>query len=214
MENIGAEPSIVHGTLHGPGYSGDGGISGGYTPAGGALADAFHVFAVEWEAGRIRWFIDGLEYFSLTPSQLPGGITWVFNQPQFLIMNLAVGGNWPGNPNASTAFPQRMTVDYVRVYQRSSVVVPLTIVRVTVDPAANWQSYINVYNLPAYDGAFRFGDLWDTAAFCAEFRGTTLHLNPNTIPDPSPYWYVGGGPPGRPHLSCIYQRFLPGLFII
>lgn len=117
MENIGSEPGTVHGTIHGPGYSGGGGISGGYTlPGGAALADAFHIFAVEWETNRIRWYIDGQQYFSLGPANLPNGAAWVFTAPQFLLLNVAVGGNWPGNPNGSTTFPQRMTVDYVRVY--------------------------------------------------------------------------------------------------
>ncbi|MSU57361.1 MAG: glycosyl hydrolase family protein [Pedosphaera sp.] len=116
MENIGAETNLVHGTIHGPGYSGGGGIGGPYTLAGAAFADGFHVFAVEWETNRLRWFVDGQQYFSATPASLPGGATWVFTQPQFLLLNVAVGGNWPGNPNGSTTFPQRMTVDYVRVY--------------------------------------------------------------------------------------------------
>jgi len=117
MENIGSEPATVHGTIHGPGYSGGSGIGGPYVvPGGGAVADAFHVFAIEWETNRIRWYVDNNLYFNATPANLPAGKQWVFNAPQFLIMNLAVGGNWPGNPNGSTTFPQRMTVDYVRIY--------------------------------------------------------------------------------------------------
>jgi beta-glucanase (GH16 family) len=117
MENIGSAPSTVHGTVHGPGYSGGGGIGGSYVLQGAQLADDFHVYAVEWEAARIRWFIDGQQYFSLTPAQLPAGSPWVFNSPHFLLLNVAVGGNWPGDPDGSTVFPQRMTVDYVRVYK-------------------------------------------------------------------------------------------------
>ncbi|MGL4400193.1 MAG: family 16 glycosylhydrolase [Luteolibacter sp.] len=116
MENIGREPSTLYGTLHGPGYSGGGGISGNTVLAGAALGDDFHVYAIEWEENRIRWFLDGQQFFSLTPANLPNGSAWVFNAPQFLILNVAVGGNWPGSPNDSTVFPQRMTVDYVRVY--------------------------------------------------------------------------------------------------
>lgn len=117
MENIGAEPSIVHGTIHGPGYSGGNGIGGPYTlPGGAAFADDFHVFAVEWETNRIRWYMDDHQYFTVTPANIPNGTQWVFTQPQFLLLNVAVGGNWPGNPNGTTVFPQRMTVDYVRVY--------------------------------------------------------------------------------------------------
>jgi len=118
MENIGSVPSRVHGTVHGPGYSGGGGIGGSYVlPGGAALADDFHVYAIEWEENRIRWFIDGQQFFTITPANLPAGRPWVFNAPQFMILNVAVGGNWPGNPDGSTVFPQRMTVDYVRVYE-------------------------------------------------------------------------------------------------
>jgi beta-glucanase (GH16 family) len=118
MENIGSVPSKVHGTVHGPGYSGGSGIGGSYVlPGGAALADDFHVYAIEWQEDRIRWFIDGQQYFTLTPEDLPAGSAWVFNAPQFLILNVAVGGNWPQNPDSSTVFPQRMTVDYVRVYE-------------------------------------------------------------------------------------------------
>ena len=119
MENIGnvADQGITHGTLHGPGYSGGGGLSGTYTLPGGAkLSDAFHVFAVEWTTNQIKWYMDNVQYFTLTPANLPGGSTWVFNAPQFILLNLAVGGNWPGNPDGTTVFPQQMLVDYVRVY--------------------------------------------------------------------------------------------------
>jgi beta-glucanase (GH16 family) len=117
MENIGREPALVHGTAHGPGYSGGGGIGVSYSlPGGVRIADDFHVYAVEWTTNQIKWFVDGLQYFSVTPSSLPSGKTWVFDRPQFLLLNLAVGGNWPGNPDSTTTFPQRMLVDYVRVY--------------------------------------------------------------------------------------------------
>ena len=195
MENIGREPSIVHGTVHGPGYSGEFGISGSYTLAGAALADDFHIYAIEWEENRIRWFIDGQLYFTLTPANLPNGSTWVFNQPQFMILNLAVGGYWPGNPNGSTTFPQRMTVDYVRVYQANSVVANTI---VTVDPAETWLGYMNVSNLTANGGVYQFGQTWTPVDLKAVFAGPVLTLSPNTISDPSPYWYSGGGAPGRP----------------
>ena len=117
MENIGREPGMVHGTVHGPGYSGGNGIGGSFVlPGGKAFADEFHVFAVEWETNRIRWLVDNNPFFSVTPKSLPKGAKWVFTAPQFLLLNLAVGGAWPGNPDATTVFPQRMLVDYVRVY--------------------------------------------------------------------------------------------------
>ncbi len=115
MENVGFEPSTVHGTIHGPGYSGAGGIGAGYSlPSGQAFADAFHTFAVDWAPDSITWSVDGNVYQRRTPADL-GGKTWVFNKPFFLIMNLAVGGYWPGDPDGSTQFPAQLVVDSVSV---------------------------------------------------------------------------------------------------
>ncbi|KOU29712.1 1,3-beta-glucanase [Streptomyces sp. WM6372] len=115
MENVGFEPSTIHGTLHGPGYSGSGGIGAAYTlPGGQAFADAFHTFAVDWAPDAISWSVDGAVYQRRTPADL-GGRTWAFNKPFFLILNLAVGGYWPGDPDGGTAFPQQLVVDHVRV---------------------------------------------------------------------------------------------------
>ncbi|MER8182322.1 family 16 glycosylhydrolase [Kitasatospora sp. NPDC094015] len=120
MENVGFEPGSVHGTIHGPGYSGSGGIGAGYTlPGGQAFADAFHTFAVDWAPDSITWSVDGAVYQRRTPADL-GGRSWVFNKPFFVILNLAVGGYWPGDPDGSTAFPQQLVVDYVRVTTGSS----------------------------------------------------------------------------------------------
>ncbi|MFJ1598643.1 lectin [Streptomyces sp. NPDC088261] len=115
MENVGFEPSTVHGTLHGPGYSGSEGIGAGYTlPGGQQFADAFHTFAIDWAPNSITWSVDGNVYQRRTPADL-GGDAWVFNKSFFMILNLAVGGYWPGDPNGSTVFPQYMVIDYVRV---------------------------------------------------------------------------------------------------
>ena len=119
MENIGREPSMVHGTFHGPGYSGGNGIGAAYTLTGGKkFSDDFHRFAVEWEPNVMRFYVDGNLYQTRTPLDLPAGTSWVFDHPFFIILNVAVGGGWPGNPDATTAFPQQMLVDYVRVYRR------------------------------------------------------------------------------------------------
>jgi beta-glucanase (GH16 family) len=117
MENIGREPSTVHGTIHGPGYSGANGIGAAYDLAGAAFSDGFHIFAVEWEPGTVRWYVDGNLYQTRTAADLPAGAAWVFDHPFFMLLNVAVGGFWPGSPDATTVFPQRMYVDYVRVYQ-------------------------------------------------------------------------------------------------
>ena len=116
MENIGREPTSVHGTMHGPGYSGANGIGGAFTSPI-AFADDFHVYAVEWIPGEIRWLVDEKEYKRTTPSSLPSGATWVFDHPFFMLLNVAVGGEWPGEPDATSVYPQQMLVDYVRVYR-------------------------------------------------------------------------------------------------
>jgi len=117
MENIGKEPSLVHGTLHGPGYSGDRAFGKPSRLAGARYADDFHLFAVEWEPGEIRWYRDGIHYHTARPALVKG--EWVFEHPFFMLLNLAVGGQWPGNPDRTTMLPQRMLVDYVRVYRRT-----------------------------------------------------------------------------------------------
>jgi beta-glucanase (GH16 family) len=117
MENIGRESATVHGTLHGPGYSGSNGISGFDMLLAGAYADDFHIFTVAWEATEIRWYVDGRLYHRVASSGLPSGAAWVFDHPFFLLLNVAVGGGWPGDPNGATTFPQTMVVDYVRVYR-------------------------------------------------------------------------------------------------
>ncbi|MGW5650723.1 ricin-type beta-trefoil lectin domain protein [Streptomyces humi] len=115
MENVGFEPSTVHGTIHGPGYSGSNGIGAAYSlPNGQAFADSFHTFAVDWAPNSIKWSVDGTVYETRTPADV-GGNTWAFNKPFFLILNLAVGGYWPGDPNSSTAFPAQLVVDSVSV---------------------------------------------------------------------------------------------------
>ena len=116
MENIGQQPSTNHGSAHGPGYSGGNSVTGLYTLAGGArLSDDFHTFAIQWAPGSIKFLVDGNAYKTVTATSLPAGAPWVFDHPFFLILNVAVGGNWPGAPDATTQFPQEMMVDYVRV---------------------------------------------------------------------------------------------------
>jgi len=118
MENIGKEPGTIHGTIHGPGYSGDKGIGSAYTlPDAKKFADDYHLFAVEWEPQVIRFYVDDKLYATRTPADLPPGTKWVFDHPFFLVLNLAVGGDWPGEPDVHTKFPQSMLVDYVRVYR-------------------------------------------------------------------------------------------------
>ncbi len=119
MEFLGHEPYTVHGTIHGPGYSGGGGIGASMTLEQ-SLADDFHVYSIIWDEDIIIWLIDDMVYHSVTAQQveeLHGG-RWVFNQPFYLLLNVAVGGLWPGYPDETTGFPQEMVVDYIRVYER------------------------------------------------------------------------------------------------
>jgi beta-glucanase (GH16 family) len=118
MENIGREPSTVHGTIHGPGYSGGKGIGAPFSIASGHFADDYHVYAIEWEPNEIRFYVDGNLYETRTPADLPPGTKWVYEHPFFIILNVAVGGSWPGYPDDTSSFPQQMYVDYVRVYKR------------------------------------------------------------------------------------------------
>ena len=118
VENLGKEPSIAHGTMHGPGYSGAAGPTAMYTLPGGAkFSDDFHVFAIEWETNAIRWYVDDTLYSTKTPADTNGN-TWVFDHGFFIILNLAVGGDWPGAPDSTTVFPQKLTIDYVHVCQK------------------------------------------------------------------------------------------------
>jgi beta-glucanase (GH16 family) len=115
MEVLGSEPNILNGTLHAPwpwAPNGEGGTVESPTP----LSGGFHTYGVEWSPDRITFLLDGTAYETITPD-LPAGAAWPFQHPYFLLLNLAVGGDWPGAPNASTQFPARMTVDWVRVWQ-------------------------------------------------------------------------------------------------
>jgi beta-glucanase (GH16 family) len=118
MENVGFEPSKIHGSLHGPGYSGGSPLSGIYTlPNQARFSDNFHVFAIEWKPQIVRFYVDGILYETQTAENVPAGHRWVFDHPFYVVLNLAVGGYWPGDPDATTQFPASMLVDYVRVYR-------------------------------------------------------------------------------------------------
>ncbi len=120
MENIGKEPGIVHGSLHGPStVARTSDASAPFSlPAGQNFAADFHLYAVEWEPGTVRFYVDSNLYATFNSSQWPAGGTWAFDHPFFIILNVAVGGDWPGAPDNSTIFPQQMLVDYVRVYSK------------------------------------------------------------------------------------------------
>lgn len=122
MENVGGEPGEIHGSLHGPGYSGANPLSGTYTlPKRERFSEGFHVFAIEWEPQVVRFYVDDVLYETQTADSVPAGKRWAFDHPFFVVLNVAVGGYWPGDPDATTPFPSTMLVDYVRVYRMSEV---------------------------------------------------------------------------------------------
>src|SRR5260370_13911922 len=117
MENVGKEPGINHGSLHRPSLIGSPRHLSSTTtlPAGQKLSGDFHVYAVEWEPAVVRFFLDSNLYATFPFAQWPARGTLVFDHRFFLILNVAVGGDWPGSPDETTVFPQTMLVDYVRV---------------------------------------------------------------------------------------------------
>jgi beta-glucanase (GH16 family) len=123
MEVSGKNPWRNGGSLHGPGYSGQHPLSQSYyLPEGGpTFSSDYHLFSVEWEVGVVRFYVDNNLYETETPANIPidagGPARWVYDHPFFILLNVAVGGMFPGPPSG-TVFPQTMLVDYVRVYQR------------------------------------------------------------------------------------------------
>lgn len=115
VEYLGSNPTKIFGTVHGPGYSGGESISKGYTLPNSRFDTDFHVFGIEWDENYINYYVDNVLYNQITPADVPG--EWVFNEPFYIILNMAVGGNLPGTPNSETSFPQTMLVDYVRIYE-------------------------------------------------------------------------------------------------
>jgi beta-glucanase (GH16 family) len=113
MEHFGTGPTVIAGTVHGPGFSGDQGVTARHE-MGPRLADEFHTYAVSWEPDRIRWYADGALYHTVTPADLRGN-RWVFGHDFYVLLNVAVGGTASRRPDSSVSFPQTMLVDYVRV---------------------------------------------------------------------------------------------------
>jgi beta-glucanase (GH16 family) len=123
MEILGSDPSQLHGNVHGPsGAANDPGSDGAEWNRGAvftsptSLSAAFHVYAAEWGPGSIVLSIDGVVYFTIRKADLPASARWTFDHPNHLLLNLAVGGEWPGGPLPTTHFPATMLVDWVRAY--------------------------------------------------------------------------------------------------
>lgn len=115
MEYRGQEPTVVLGSVHGPGYSAGEAITKRYELTGDRFDTGFHVFGIEWGPNFVNYYVDDVLYNQITPEDVPG--EWVFNKPFYILVNLAVGGTFVGNVGSETVFPQQMLVDYVRVYE-------------------------------------------------------------------------------------------------
>ena len=117
MELLGHEPKIVHGTLHwGSAEGTDQQIGGSYSLTSDDFSQKFHVFTLIWEADKLSWYVDDTLYFTGLKSSVNG--IYPFDKAFYFIFNIAIGGNWPGSPDTTTVFPQRMIIDYIRVFQR------------------------------------------------------------------------------------------------
>ncbi len=116
LELIGSEPKTAYGHGAGPGYVGAEALGTGYSLKDNP-AETFHVYALEWRPRELRWYVDDHLYYTLTPDKLPEGAPWVFDNSYFFILNVGVGGSWPGYPDDTTTFPQTLTADYIRVYE-------------------------------------------------------------------------------------------------
>ncbi len=120
MEFRGQQTNSISGALHGPGYSaGESFFSSYRLPEGETFTDDFHVFAVDWDPGQIRYWVDSEVYQTLTSSQIRERGRWVFDHPFFVLINLAVGGGFVGPVGQNTEFPAEMLVDYVRIFERA-----------------------------------------------------------------------------------------------
>ncbi|HKL90152.1 MAG TPA: glycoside hydrolase family 16 protein [Allomuricauda sp.] len=115
MEYRGQSPTVLIGSVHGPGYSGGDAISKEFTLSNDRFDTGFHIFGIEWGPEYVNFYVDDVLYNQITPEDVTG--PWVFDKPFYILMNLAVGGNFVGSPNEETEFPQTMLVDYVRVYE-------------------------------------------------------------------------------------------------
>ncbi|NNC62493.1 MAG: glycoside hydrolase family 16 protein [Eudoraea sp.] len=117
MEMRGQDPTTLIGSLHGPGYSGGEAISKEYVLQNDRLDTGYHIYGIEWGPDYVNYYIDDVLYNQITPEDLPEGSEWVFDNDFYILMNVAVGGNFVGSPNAETVFPQTMLVDYFRAYR-------------------------------------------------------------------------------------------------
>lgn len=117
MEHKGSQPTITSSALHGPGYSGATPLAHATVRAAGPYWQDFHTFAVEWDASRVRFFVDGEMHYQVSRAEVERHGDWVFDQPFFAILNLAVGGHFDGDPQSDAVLPAVLLVDYVRAFR-------------------------------------------------------------------------------------------------
>jgi uncharacterized protein (TIGR03437 family) len=183
MENIGSTPSTNYGSLHGPNYN----PTAQYQlPDGQKLSDNFHTYAIEWSPQQVAFYVDG----NLYETQASTGSDWVFdvaNNPFFIILNVAVGGSFPGSPDSTTQFPQDMLVDYVRVYEATSTAGPALnaggIVDAATDlPALSPGSLASIYGtgMATTGNSSTFDTSTDT--FSNDVAGVQVFLNGEASP--------------------------------
>ena len=116
LELLGHEPNKIYGTMHwGANVASHGSKGSSYTLSTGSFDQQFHVYSLIWQQNDIRVLVDDVDFVHVTSADVTG--TYPFNSDFFFIFNIAVGGSWPGSPDGTTSFPQRMVVDYVRVFQ-------------------------------------------------------------------------------------------------
>lgn len=182
MEARGSEPDTNHGSVHGPGYSGGGARSAVYRLPAGSFQSGFHRFAIEWSAGEIAFSVDGSTYSRVSRASLPQAARWVFDHPFFLILNVAVGGDFAGPLGADTVFPQEMLVDYVRVYQSTDDPGPMVYDAGVVD-AVSWGPTLAAGGVASLFGAglgaAAVVDTFDTTTgeFRRAVRGSSVLVN-------------------------------------
>lgn len=149
MELLGHQTDIAYGTCH-YGVSNDHQqLGSNFTLSSGEFSEDFHTFALEWTANALKWYIDDNLYFSISDLDV-APYEWVFDQDFHFILNVAVGGNWPGNPNGATTFPQALEVDYVRVYQH------LPDIKIQGDDYVHTSDLTRTYSLPNVSGSSYF----------------------------------------------------------
>lgn len=119
MENRGSRPATTSSAVHGPGYSGNTPFAHAHTPVRGTFSEDFHTFAAEWDSLRVRFFVDDSVHYTVTRGEMERYGKAVLDPPFFLLLNLAVGGTFDGDPQSDAIFPATMLVDYVRVYRRA-----------------------------------------------------------------------------------------------